>query len=146
MLFHGVCGGSQCDYIQWQIDECVKKGFRCVVMNQRGCNDNLLVTPVPFSAVRTDEVRASVNFVKSVLPPDTELHAIGMSLGCNYLTLYVGEESERCPFKSVVLQSPPVYSFTLYHELNTPSGMFYSRLVAANIKMLLKRSVYKLYI
>lgn len=139
-MCHGVCGGSQCDYIQWQIEECVKKGFRCVVMNQRGCNDNYLQTPVPFTAVSTIEIRTAVNYIKSVLPKETALHAIGFSLGTNYLACYVGEEGSNCPFQSVILQSPPMYAYQKYHEDNTLEGKFYTRVVAENLKMLLNRS------
>ncbi len=57
LLFHGLTGGSSENYIQVTISHLLDAGFRCVVMNARGCGGSPLHTAQSFCAAYTDDVR-----------------------------------------------------------------------------------------
>ncbi|KAI9353324.1 Alpha/Beta hydrolase protein [Zopfochytrium polystomum] len=97
VIFHGLTGGSHETYVQDLVERWNEKGYRAVVVNSRGCAETELKSHILYSAGWTEDVRLAVNYIKRILP-NTPLFATGFSLGANFLTKFVGEEGDKCPF------------------------------------------------
>jgi predicted alpha/beta-fold hydrolase len=101
LLLHGLAGGSSENYIRVTASHLMNCGYRCVVMNARGCNGTQLVTPQLFCANYTDDVRQVVWHLQRRLP-NAPLCAMGFSLGANILVKYLGEEAADCPLAAAI--------------------------------------------
>lgn len=145
ILFHGLTGSSNEDYVQWIIYEGEKKGFRCVVMNARGCGNTELKTDKFFCAIKTDDITLAINYIKEKLPKNTPLHAVGVSLGSHILMNYIGEQGDKCILKSAVAISPPYNLMRNHLELQrTFMGRnIYDRIMDNLLKKLFNKNVLK---
>ncbi|KAJ3195473.1 hypothetical protein HDU67_004362 [Dinochytrium kinnereticum] len=85
VILHGLTGGSHESYVQDLVHEVVKKGFRAVVCNFRGCAETELKSAQLYSGAYTDDIRFATQFIQRKLP-GASLIAVGFSLGANILT------------------------------------------------------------
>ena len=97
LILHGLTGGSDNEYVRWMVSFAHSTlNLCCVVVHARGCGRSQLTSPRSFSAANTDDLRLSVEYIRSVIGPHTPLFAVGYSLGAGILTKYLGEESSKC--------------------------------------------------
>ena len=104
-VIHGLTGGSETNYIQTLVDGARKSGYRVVVLNHRGVNQQLL-TPLPYHGGRLEDVEIALNHVKAKYPKAPIL-AVGTSFGGNQLIRYMGETGEKSNIVGGVLLSAP---------------------------------------
>jgi len=104
-IIHGLTGGSETHYIQQLVDCARRKGYRPVVMNQRGVNQ-ALTTPMPFHGGYLHDLEYAIAHVKKKYP-DAPLVAVGTSFGGNQLMRYMGSEAGKKTFEAGVLLSAP---------------------------------------
>ena len=103
LIVHGLTGGSHESYIQdtvfalthpereFEGDDYMNKRppFRCVAFNFRGCANTRITTPRLYCAAYTEDLRHAVAHIRSRLPPDTQMMAVGFSMGANVLVKVV---------------------------------------------------------
>lgn len=106
LICHGLGGGSHEPLIRNLVDRLSAQGFQAAVLMTRGCARSKLTTPELFCGLATDDIR---HFVKELQRefPNRPLYAAGFSFGATLLANYVGEENEKCVFKSICLLSNP---------------------------------------
>jgi predicted alpha/beta-fold hydrolase len=104
LILHGLTGGSDNEYIRWMISAANSKlDLCCVVVHSRGCGRSKLTSPKSFSAANTDDVRASLKYLRSIVGDETPIFAIGYSLGAGILTKFLGEEGNQCSLNSAII-------------------------------------------
>jgi len=104
-IIHGLTGGSETQYIQTLVNAASRKGYRIVVMNQRGINQPL-TTPLPFHGGHHKDLEFTINHVKKKYPR-APIVAVGTSFGGNQLMRYLGEMTHKRDFEAGVLLSAP---------------------------------------
>ncbi|OQS03902.1 serine protease family S33 [Thraustotheca clavata] len=111
LLLHGLSGGSHEEYMMQTAEKLVRRGYRVVVMNARGCANTPVTTPKLFCPAYTQDVREVVAYLRAQhMHSTTPFLAVGFSLGANILTKYVGEEGEHCTLLAAVSVGNP-YDF-----------------------------------
>ena len=90
VLFHGLEGSSHSHYALSLMDECKKWGWRGVVAHFRSCGGELNRLPRAYFAGDSDDCEWVLKTVKSRFPR-APMYAVGVSLGANQLTKYLGD-------------------------------------------------------
>jgi predicted alpha/beta-fold hydrolase len=104
LLLHGLTGGSDNAYIRWMILSASSKlNLCCVVAHARGCGQSKLTSPKSYCASSTDDVRASLKYIRSIVGEETPIFAIGYSLGAGILTKFLGEEGNQCSLQGAIV-------------------------------------------
>jgi len=104
LLLHGLTGGSDNAYIRWMILSASSKlNLCCVVAHAPGCGQSKLTSPKSYCAASTDEVRASLKYIRSIVGEETPIFAIGYSLGAGILTKFLGEEGNQCSLQGAIV-------------------------------------------
>eukprot|EP01018_Ginkgo_biloba_P020075 Gb_02180 [translate_table: standard] len=88
----GLTGGSDDTYVRHMLLRARRHGWHGVVFNSRGCADSPVTSPQFYSASFTEDLRQVVKHV-AVHFPESNMYAIGWSLGSNILVRYLGETS-----------------------------------------------------
>ena len=106
-LFHGLAGSFYSHYIQGIMIALDKKGFASVLMHFRGCSGKPNRLPRSYHSGDTVDAKAWIDYL-TVKYKDSDLHAVGYSIGGNMLLKLLGEEKNRTPLKSAVSVSAPL--------------------------------------
>ncbi|OEL33222.1 Embryogenesis-associated protein EMB8 [Dichanthelium oligosanthes] len=89
ILLPGLTGGSDDTYVRHMLMRARSKEWRVVVFNSRGCADSPVTTPKFYSASFTGDLRQVVGHVLGRYP-QSNVYAVGWSLGANILVRYLG--------------------------------------------------------
>lgn len=118
---------------------CLKKGYRAVAVNWRGCHDTPLLTSRPYSIVSSSDVHDAIQHVHK-LYPNSPLIGIGYSLGSNLLSKYLGEVGDDTPLMTGIGFANP-HDFHLISEYcDAPLVKYsYNRRLANNLVNFVKR-------
>jgi predicted alpha/beta-fold hydrolase len=106
-LFHGLAGSFRSPYIQGIMKALDKKGFASVLMHFRGCSGKANRLPRSYHSGDTADAKAWIDYLK-VKYKDSDLHAVGYSIGGNMLLKLLGEEQEKSLLCSAVSVSAPM--------------------------------------
>jgi len=106
-LFHGLAGSFYSHYIQGIMRALDTKGFASVLMHFRGCSGKPNRLPRSYHSGDTADAKAWINYL-TMKYKDSDLHAVGYSIGGNMLLKLLGEEKNRTPLKSAVSVSAPL--------------------------------------
>jgi predicted alpha/beta-fold hydrolase len=106
-LFHGLAGSFRSPYIQGIMKALDKKGFASVLMHFRGCSGKANLLPRSYHSGDTADAKAWIDYLK-VKYKDSDLHAVGYSIGGNMLLKLLGEEQEKSLLCSSVSVSAPM--------------------------------------
>ncbi|KAH9291642.1 hypothetical protein KI387_043156, partial [Taxus chinensis] len=90
ILLPGLTGGSGDTYVRHMLLRARKHGWHSVVFNSRGCADSPVTTPQFYSASFTEDLRQVVKHV-GICFPESNIYAVGWSLGSNILVRYLGQ-------------------------------------------------------
>ncbi|KAJ3359149.1 hypothetical protein GGF32_009596 [Allomyces javanicus] len=136
VILHGLTGGSNENYVQDLVSFLASPpyGYRCIVVNSRGCAESDLKTPQLYNGAYTDDFRFAMKHLQKCLP-HAKMAAIGFSLGSNILVKYLGEEGKKAPFVGAVSVCNP-FDFVMSNKrlLQTRLHRVYSRALASNLK------------
>jgi predicted alpha/beta-fold hydrolase len=89
-LFHGLEGGSESHYAGALLRALARTGWRGVVPHFRGCGGELNRLPRAYHSGDHAEIGAMLAAIRRVLPPETPLCAVGVSLGGSALLNWLG--------------------------------------------------------
>jgi predicted alpha/beta-fold hydrolase len=101
LLQHGLCGHTYSHYMKGLPGRLVENGMYVVSFVARGCGGVSLTTPETFTAARTADFRAVVQYLQKKYP-GRKISAVGYSLGAGILLKYLGEEGSGCPLSAAV--------------------------------------------
>ncbi|XP_044026040.1 phospholipase ABHD3-like isoform X1 [Siniperca chuatsi] len=91
LILPGLTGNSQQSYVLHAIGQATRRGYRCVVFNNRGNGQEELLTPVTYCAANTSDLERVVQHVKGLYPHAPVLGA-GVSLGGMLLLNYLARK------------------------------------------------------
>lgn len=105
-LFHGLEGSSQRHYIQNLMSDLKKAGYSSVALNFRGCGEKLNLQKRMYHSGETEDYKTLFSWVRDAFT-DSEIYAVGFSLGGNALVKSLGELKADHPVSKAVAVSPP---------------------------------------
>jgi len=110
LICHGVNGGSNENYIRHFClaiaHDPMMRGCRAVVMVSRGLCGVPMLTPRPYNAGYTEDLREAINSLHERFP-NAPLMLAGFSLGANLVSRYVCEEKGRGPVIAALAVNNP---------------------------------------
>lgn len=140
VITHGLTGGSQESYVR----HCIKKlalprseggpGFRCIVVNFRGCANTPVTSSQLYSAAKTSDLRCAILYIRHKYP-QSPLVGVGYSLGANVMAKYLGEEGDNTPLLGGIVCAAPfdLKKGSDLMENNTIRRNIYSRAMNGNL-------------
>ena len=99
--FHGLEGDSESHYALALMDECRRRGWRGVVACYRSCGGELNRLPRAYFAGDVADCDWILRDIHSRYP-DAPLYVVGVSIGGNYITKYLGEMGQSASFLKAV--------------------------------------------
>ncbi|MGZ8271059.1 MAG: YheT family hydrolase [Methylophilus sp.] len=119
-LFHGLEGDSQSGYAKSLMALTKSIGWRGVVIHFRGCSGEPNRLPRTYYAGDTYEIEWMLSHLQS-LSPDSNLYAVGVSLGGNALLKWLGETGDHANtiVKKAIAVSAPMDLSACANALDT---------------------------
>ncbi|KAL4436413.1 hypothetical protein ABPG74_002979 [Tetrahymena malaccensis] len=139
IIFHGLTGGSDCNYIKQGALIAQNYGFRTVCVNMRGYNSKLS-SPQMTDFTKNDDILEIIQSIQAKYPK-ANLYGLGISMGANYMLKMAGELKEKCLLKSMVSVSNPWDLVKCNDEMNKWYKKIYNYNIAANFKRNLKQNL-----
>ena len=114
VLLHGLAGSAQSPYMRGALAALKKRGLRAVVMHFRGCGGEPNRLARGYHSGETEDLG---EFLRALVQrePNTQLGALGFSLGGNVLLKHLGEQGAGSPIGAALAVSVP-------YELSACSG------------------------
>jgi len=106
LILHGFEGSIHSHYSKGMLQAIQQQGWRGVFMHFRGCSDEPNRLPRGYHSGETNDVDYVVKILRK-REPDTNIAAIGYSLGGNVLLKWLGETGGENPLKAAVSVSVP---------------------------------------
>ncbi|XP_028997590.1 phospholipase ABHD3-like isoform X2 [Betta splendens] len=91
LILPGITGNSQQPYVLHAVSQASRRGYRCVVFNNRGAAGEELLTPVTYCAANTSDLECVVQHVRGLYPKARVLGA-GVSMGGMLLLNYLARK------------------------------------------------------
>ncbi len=140
ILFHGLEGSSDSQYIRGLVRVLSARGWRCAAINFRGCSGELNRLPRSYHSGATDDLDEIIHLLVRRYP-DSVLQAIGFSLGGNVLLKWCSESGLNCPLNAAVAVSVPYQLAVASNKLD--NGQVFSRLYRWRLLRSLKNKALK---
>jgi len=138
VLFHGLAGGVDSAYIKRVMKKLQDDGKSSVLMHFRGCGKSPNLLARSYHSGESGDAREWISYVKTNYP-NSDLSAIGYSLGGNMLLKLLGEYGENSPLKSAVAVSVPLDLAICANEINKGISKIYQKHLLKALKRDLKR-------
>ncbi|KAJ1280204.1 hypothetical protein BS78_04G213300 [Paspalum vaginatum] len=138
ILLPGLTGGSDDAYVRHMLMRARSKGWRVVVFNSRGCADSPVTTPKFYSASFTGDLRQVIDHVLGRYP-QSNVYAVGWSLGANILVRYLGEETDKCPLSGAVSLCNPFNLVIADEDFHKGFNNVYDRALARALTTIFKK-------
>lgn len=104
IMFPGLIGDSQSEYLRYIVPAAHKLGYRVVSFNNRGRGGTELRTPRLYCAANFDDVELAINYVRE-RNPKSRIVASGFSMGGMVLTRYLAERGTEAKVDAAMLVS-----------------------------------------
>uniref|UniRef100_J3LFB3 AB hydrolase-1 domain-containing protein n=2 Tax=Oryza brachyantha TaxID=4533 RepID=J3LFB3_ORYBR len=114
------------------------KGWRVVVFNSRGCAGSPVTTAKFYSASFTGDLRQVVDHVLERYP-QSNIYAVGWSLGANILVRYLGEETDKCVLSGAVSLCNPFNLVIADEDFHKGFNNVYDRALAKALRNIFKK-------
>ncbi|XP_057857956.1 embryogenesis-associated protein EMB8 isoform X2 [Cryptomeria japonica] len=138
ILLPGLTGGSGDTYVRHMLLQARRHGWRCVVFNSRGCADSPVTSPQFYSASFTEDLRQVVKHV-GVCFSESNIYAVGWSLGGNILVRYLGQEAGNCPLSGAVSLCNPFNLVIADEDFHKGFNNIYDKALARGLRMIFKK-------
>jgi hypothetical protein len=106
LLFHGLSGSTESDYIQRMGRLYIDRGHSVVMVNHRGCGIGKGLAKHPYHSGSSGDISKVIEFSKNKFPNLVHI-AIGFSLSGNALLLLLSDDSKIKPDFAISV-NPPV--------------------------------------
>lgn len=106
LILHGLCGSSQSSYVLALQALLSAQHIPNVAMNFRGCSGESNRLARSYHSGASEDLREVLHALSKSYP-QSELRAVGYSLGANVLLKYLGEEGDAALCKRAVAVSTP---------------------------------------
>jgi len=136
ILLHGLTGSSQSSYIKGLQQALLKQGLRSVALNFRGCSGEYNNSSRCYHSGETGDIDFLYRTLRA-REPDTQIAAVGFSLGGNVLLKWLGEQGNNVALFAATAVSVPLVLSACANKLD--SG--FSRLYRASLLRELKAYV-----
>lgn len=104
MMFPGLIGDSQSEYLRHIVPALQKLGYRVVSFNNRGRGGTELRTPRIYCAANFEDLELAIDHVRDK-NPNSRIVASGFSMGGMVLTRYLAERGEQAKVDAAMLIS-----------------------------------------
>jgi predicted alpha/beta-fold hydrolase len=124
LILHGFEGSIESHYSKGMLKTINQRGWRGVFMHFRGCSGEPNRLPRGYHSGETKDV----DFVVKTLfsrEPNTEMAAIGYSLGGNMLLKWLGETGDKNPLRAAIAISVPFYLHKAFERIERGFSRFY---------------------
>jgi predicted alpha/beta-fold hydrolase len=138
ILLHGLTGSAQSGYIKGLQHVLLKQNIRSVALNFRGCSGESNHSSRCYHSGETEDL----DFVYRILrqrEPNTDLAAVGFSLGGNMLLKWLGERHSEIDLFAAVAVSVPL----MLSECATKLDSGFSKFYRANLLRELKKYIHQ---
>jgi len=124
VLFHGLAGSYNSPYIKGAMLALTKAGFDTVLMHFRGCSgvENSLARS--YHSGDTQDAKEYLQNLKQRYP-ESQLYAVGYSLGANMLLKLLGEIQKNSLIKKAVAVSAPMLLDICAKRMNRGFSRYY---------------------
>lgn len=140
ILLPGLTGGSGDTYVRHMLIRARNRGWRVVVFNSRGCGDSPVSTPRFYSAEYTGDLCQVVKHVSGRYP-QSNLYAIGWSIGANILVRYLGQESYDCPLSGGVSLCNPFNLPIADEDFRKGFNNVYDKALSSSLRKIFKKHI-----
>ncbi|KAJ1962389.1 hypothetical protein GGI12_002676 [Dipsacomyces acuminosporus] len=139
-------GGSSEEYhirylVKSLADSNPSQKYNVVVLNHRGCARTPLTSPQVCNGRSTDDIREVVQHLRSKYPKPS-ITAVGLSIGANILTRYIGEEGSECIIAAAIAICCPFDIYTVFKAMDDP-GIFNDHIFRPGVVATLKRYLFR---
>lgn len=133
ILFHGLEGSFDSPYIQGVMHALARDGFASVIMHFRGCSgvDNRL--PYSYHSAKTDDAKQWIKEV-AYRYPNSQLFAIGYSLGGNMLLNLLAECQQDTPLTAAISISAPLQLDICADTINNGLSKIYQKYLMRHLR------------
>eukprot|EP00252_Welwitschia_mirabilis_P001173 TRINITY_DN11092_c0_g1_i1.p1 TRINITY_DN11092_c0_g1~~TRINITY_DN11092_c0_g1_i1.p1 ORF type:complete len:464 (-),score=44.44 TRINITY_DN11092_c0_g1_i1:233-1624(-) len=138
ILLPGLTGGSDDTYVRHMLLRARKHGWRPVVFNMRGCANIPVTTPKFYSASFTGDLQHVIQHISNIFP-ESNVYAVGWSLGANILVRYLGEERSDCLLSGAVSLCNPFHLPVADEDIQKGFNDVYNRALAKALSRIFRR-------
>ncbi|MCA9213365.1 MAG: alpha/beta fold hydrolase [Planctomycetales bacterium] len=135
VLVHGLAGCHGSGYMRRIAHKLTAAGHRCFRMDQRGCGAGVDLAAGSTNGARIGDVAAALSYVRTTCP-QSEITAVGFSLGGAMTLRLAGEMRDAFPADRLMAIAPPIDFWKCSDSMERGLNRGYSRYFA---KLLVRR-------